>query len=242
MLRAPAKLTLGLRVTGVRDDGFHLIDAEMVTLDLADELTVADGGSRIRVDGPFAAGVPTGSSNLIARALHLADRQAGVHLVKRIPPGGGLGGGSSDAAAILRWCGISDLDVAATLGADVPFCLVGGHATVRGIGEIVEPLRQKDCQMTLVVPPLRVPTPVVYAAWDALDGPHADGTNDLEPAALAVEPRLRYWRQRIIELSGVTPALAGSGATWWLPGDHRGALAELEPDGATVLTVRTAQT
>ena len=78
-----------------------------------------------------------------------------MHIDKRIPPGGGLGGGSADAAAVLRWAGVDDLAAAAALGADVPFCLVGGRARVRGIGEVVEPLPFVDRTVTLVMPPLR---------------------------------------------------------------------------------------
>ena len=106
---APAKLTWSLRVVGVRDDGYHLIDAEMVTLDLADELTIdADVPAGLSVSGPFSDGVPTDESNLVMKALRLAGREAAVHVAKRIPSGGGLGGGSADAAAILRWAGVVD--------------------------------------------------------------------------------------------------------------------------------------
>jgi 4-diphosphocytidyl-2-C-methyl-D-erythritol kinase len=131
---APAKLTRSLRVTGVRDDGYHLIDAEMVTLDLADTLTISAGAAGITVGGPFADGVPTDRTNLVARALEAVGRRAAVHIDKQIPHGGGLGGGSSDAAAVLRWAGHDDPTAAAALGADVPFCVVGGRARVRGIG------------------------------------------------------------------------------------------------------------
>ena len=142
-LTAPAKLTWTLRVIGVRADGYHLLDAEMVTLDLADELTIGerdDGRSSLTVDGPFADGVPTDDSNLVHQALRAAGRGADVHLDKRIPNGGGLGGGSADAAAVLRWAGIDDPLAAVAVGADVPFCVVGGRARVSGIGEVVEPL------------------------------------------------------------------------------------------------------
>jgi 4-diphosphocytidyl-2-C-methyl-D-erythritol kinase len=237
-VRAPAKLTLTLRITGVRADGYHLLDAEMVSLDVADTLAIDPGGRGITVAGPFADGVPTDGSNLIARALDLAGRTAAVHVVKRIPHGGGLGGGSADAAAILRWAGITDLDAAATLGADVPFCLVGGRARVAGIGEVVEPLAPEPLVVTLVVPPLHVSTPAVYRAWDELGGPAADGPNDLEPAAIAVEPRLAHWRDRIGQLTGTAPTLAGSGATWFVTGERDDALASLRGEGVTVVVAR----
>ena len=233
-LAAPAKLTLSLRITGVRADGYHLIDAEMVSLAWADTLTITPGGNGLSADGPFAAGMPLDDTNRVARALRLAGRDAAVHLHKVIPHGGGLGGGSSDAAAVLRWAGYTDVAGAARLGADVSFCLVGGRARVRGIGEVVEPLPFQAQDITLVVPPLAVSTPAAYRAWDELGGPTADGPNDLEPAALVVEPRLAEWRDRIAEAAGQRPVLAGSGATWFLPGHH--AIADALPDAMVALT------
>ena len=106
VVTAPAKLTLSLHVVGVRNDGFHLIDAEMTTLALCDTLQIDAQGTGISVSGPFADGVPTSADNLVARALQLAQRDAGVHIDKQIPNGGGLGGGSADAAAVLRWAGL----------------------------------------------------------------------------------------------------------------------------------------
>jgi 4-diphosphocytidyl-2-C-methyl-D-erythritol kinase len=208
-----------LRITGVRADGYHLLDAEMVTLDLADVLEF-DAGDHLEVLG--APAVPVDDSNLVRRALRAAGRQASVRLHKRIPAGGGLGGGSADAAAVLRWAGVHDLSVAASLGADVPFCLVGGWARVGGIGEVVEPLAFSSRTFTLLTPPLSVSTPAVYRAWDSLGGPCADGPNDLEPAALVVEPRLAAWRDRLGEATGRVPILAGSGSTWFVEGSFPG--------------------
>jgi 4-diphosphocytidyl-2-C-methyl-D-erythritol kinase len=211
-LLAPAKLTRSLRVVGVRDDGYHLIDAEMVSLDLADELVVTAGGVN-----------DLAPDDLVSRALAAVVRDAHVVLTKRIPMGAGLGGGSSDAAAILRWAGCGDVGVAASLGADVPFCLLGGgRARVTGIGEVVDPLPFEPVTFTLLTPPLHVSTPAVYAAWDRLGGPRSDGPNDLEPAALAVAPELARWRDRLGELSGATPILAGSGGTWFVEGEFGG--------------------
>lgn len=236
---APAKLTVSLRITGVRDDGYHLIDAEMVTLDLADALVIDEQRSGLTVTGPYRDGVPTGPDNLVARALALTGRTAHLHLHKAIPHGGGLGGGSTDAAAVLRWAGITDPAIAARIGADVPFCVHGGRARVRGIGEILDPLPHVDRTFTLVIPPLRVSTPAAYRAWDELGGPTAEGPNDLEPAALMVEPEMARWRDRIGELAGVAPILAGSGATWFVEGARDDALASLEGEGAAVLVTRT---
>ena len=221
--RAPAKLTVSLRITGVRADGYHLIDAEMVTLDYADLLQI-DEGDDLKIVGPYAAGVPAGDDNLVRRALAVTGRRASVLLDKRVPAGAGLGGGSADAAAILRWAGCSDLDVAAGLGADVAFCVVGGRARVSGVGEVVEPLPFAARVYTLLVPPVPVSTPLVYRAWDDLGGPAAsDGSvNDLEAPALVVAPELVEWRDRLARVSGRRPQLAGSGGTWFVEGEFPG--------------------
>jgi 4-diphosphocytidyl-2-C-methyl-D-erythritol kinase len=223
---APAKLTLTLRITGVRADGYHTLDAEMVTIDLADTLTLSAGdGLEVVADGGGMA-VPAGDDNLVRRALAVVGRTAWVRLDKRIPAGGGLGGGSADAAAVLRWAGVDDPDAAARLGADVPFCVVGGRARVTGIGEQVEPLDFSAVagrEFTLVTPPFGVSTAAAYRAWDDLGQPHAeeDG-NDLEGAALAVEPRLARWRDHLGDATGQRPRLAGSGSTWFVEGAFPG--------------------
>jgi 4-diphosphocytidyl-2-C-methyl-D-erythritol kinase len=224
---APAKLTLTLRVTGVRDDGYHLIDAEMVTLDLADVLTFAatppGRTPAITLTGPCAEGLSAGPDNLVATAMRAVGAVADVTVDKHIPHGGGLGGGSADAAAVLRWAGVDDVALAASIGADVPFCVRGGRARVRGIGDQLDPLPFEERVVTLAVPRgLRCNTAAVYRAWDDLGGPTVDGPNDLEPAALVVEPRLRAFRDRLGEETGEVPVLAGSGATWFVPGAHPG--------------------
>lgn len=226
VVRAPAKLTRTLRITGVRGDGYHLLDAEMVSVDLCDTLTFGHGdGLELR---GASADVPVDESNLVRRALRAVGRTAHVTIDKQIPAGAGLGGGSTDAAAVLRWAGgraddPGDLALAATLGADVPFCLRGGRARVRGVGELLEPLPHEPRTFTMLTPPLRCSTVAVYQAWDRLGGPTGDPSgNDLEPAALAVEPRLREWRERLAAATGRTPTLAGSGATWFVDGDFPG--------------------
>jgi 4-diphosphocytidyl-2-C-methyl-D-erythritol kinase len=221
VLPAPAKLTVSLRVTGVRADGYHLIDAEMVSLDLADELTF-DVGHGFEVVEGHGLGYVHPDDNLVGRALKAVGRDAHVRLRKRIPAGGGLGGGSSNAATVLRWARCDDLEIAASLGADVPFCLRGGRARVTGIGEVLDPLPFEPRTITLAMPPYGCSTPAVYAAWDDLGGPTADGPNDLEPAALVVEPRLAAFRDALGEATGETPQLAGSGSTWFVPGAFPG--------------------
>ena len=223
-LWAPAKLTLSLRILGVRSDGFHGIDAEMVTLDFGDELILESGDSLdfVEVNSGEHLALGPNETNLVSRALHLVDRRRAVAVQKRIPAGAGLGGGSADAAAILRWAGFTDLEQAATLGADIPFCIVGGRARVSGIGEVVDPLPFIARTLTLWTPPFGCSTPAVYRAWDELGAPHGDNGNDLEPAALLVEPRLARWRDDFAAVSGQRPRLAGSGSTWFVEGAHPG--------------------
>ena len=227
-LSAPAKLTLSLRITGHRRDGYHLLESEMVTVDLVDTLEVEEGdGLTISTEGAAVGWPPTSisveSDNLVARALAATGRTARVHVVKKIPPGAGLGGGSADAAAILRWAGCMEADRAVGLGADVPFCLVGGRALVRGVGEEVEPLPHIDRRFILLLVPFGVETAAVYRAWDErastrAGGPARSSSNDLEEAAVAVEPRLAAWRTRLEEVTGRRALLAGSGSTWFVEG------------------------
>jgi 4-diphosphocytidyl-2-C-methyl-D-erythritol kinase len=247
-LLAPAKLTVSLAITGRRPDGYHLLEAEMVSLDLCDVLDVEEGGEGLEVIDAVAwvglpaavregSGLPDGpppgpalEGNLVERALRACKVRARCRLEKHIPAAAGLGGGSSDAAAVLRWCGVTDLAVAAGLGADVPYCLAGGRARVSGIGEVVEQLDpMPESAYLLVTPRLAVSTPAVYAAWDELGGPSGDFGNDLEPAALAAYPGLRWWRDLLGAASGVRPRLAGSGGTWFVerPAEQYEALAEL---------------
>jgi 4-diphosphocytidyl-2-C-methyl-D-erythritol kinase len=228
-LWAPAKLTLSLAVTGVRADGYHQLRSEMVSLSLADELTFTEGGTGLTVvadAGTRAESLGDAGNNLIARALSAVGRRAAVHVRKRIPLGGGLGGGSTDAAAVLRWAGCTDTDIARALGSDVPFSVVGGRALVEGTGETVTPLDFEPRAFLLLLPPFGVDTARVYAAWDALAQPGFPGDpgNALTSAALTVEPRLAGWRDALRDVAGGEPTLAGSGSTWFV---------EVAPTGGT---------
>lgn len=221
-ISAPAKLTVSLTVAGVRDDGYHLIDAEMVSLDLHDTLEISDGDG-LEIVGPAGASrIEADDDNLVRKALRLCGRTAHVRLHKRIPAGAGLGGGSADAAAVLRWAGYDDVAGAASIGADVAFCLRGGRARVRGIGEIIDPLPFEAATFTLLTPPIACSTPEVYAAWDRLGGPSGEHGNDLEPAALLVAPELAAWRDELARATGCRPRLAGSGSTWFVEGAFPG--------------------
>jgi len=234
-LTAPAKLTLSLRVADRRADGMHEVDAEMTTIDLCDDLEIAPGAGGVvvvDVDGSPVPGVPSGPGNLVDAALRLVGRQATVRVVKRIPPGGGLGGGSADAGAVLRWAGCRDLDAAVGLGSDVPFCAVGGRARVGGTGERVDPLPFRARDLVVLLPPLRVDTGAVFRAFDHLSpaerrDPAAEHPNDLTRAALLVEPRLARWRAAFDAATGTRPILAGSGSTWFVPSTRSDAEAVL---------------
>ena len=217
-LRSPAKLTLSLRITGKREDGYHFIEAEMVSLDLSDRIVISEGDG-LTVEGPeIGFNVQVDSNNLVTQALELLNRKALIRLEKNIPSGAGLGGGSTNAAAILRWAGFTDLVKAASLGADVSYCIVGGRARVSGIGEVVEPLPFVEKTFTLLTPPFGASTPAVYKHWDEMGGPVGDNGNDLEPALLSYMPEAEQYKNRLAEISGKIPQLAGSGSTWFVEG------------------------
>lgn len=151
---AYAKINLVLEVLGRRDDGYHEVDTILQEVELADEVGVAPAsGWSMTVTGPRAEGVPLDDTNLALRAAKLLAKRVGgapvaIHLEKRIPAAGGLGGGASDAVAVLKllsrlWPGVTSGDmaaVAAEVGSDEAFFLVGGTARARGRGELVTPL------------------------------------------------------------------------------------------------------
>ncbi|MFA5882890.1 MAG: 4-(cytidine 5'-diphospho)-2-C-methyl-D-erythritol kinase [Acidimicrobiia bacterium] len=247
------KLTLSLRVLGLRKDGYHEIEALTVSLgqpsDVVEVTAVPHpGGVTFTVEGETEH-VPPGMDNLAARAaedvmLRAGRSGHGVRMVlrKRIPAGAGLGGGSADAAATLvavrklLELELTDDDllaIAAKLGSDVPFCLQGGAAWMRGRGEILEPVALRPGLGFLVaIPPFRLATPTVYQAWDELGGPEASRrvephgpvarligelANDLEPAAEMVEPGLAEFRRALEQAAGRPAILAGSGSAYVVP-------------------------
>ena len=208
---APTKLTLSLRITGVRADGYHELDAVMVTVSEPHDVvtvTAADAISLV-VTGATA---PDDATNLAWRAAEACGARVALHLRKGIPAGAGLGGGSADAAAVLRALG-GDPALGASLGADVPFCMRGGAARVRGIGEIVEPVEMPPRFAVIATPRFGCATADVYRAWDELGGPRAE-PNDLEPAAHHVEPRLAAFKAAIEDAAGAPAILAGSGSSY----------------------------
>jgi 4-diphosphocytidyl-2-C-methyl-D-erythritol kinase len=241
-LRAPAKLTWNLEVIGVRANGYHELRSEMTTIGLVDRLVVDETADYLRVVGASGA-VPLDHTNLVARALELVGRHAGVTIEKLIPVGGGLGGGSADAAAILRWAGGVSPERALTLGGDVPFCQLGGRALVEGVGERITPLAYEYRELTLIVPPFGVSTVDCYGAYDDLraGGWTPRGRNHLEEPAGVVEPRLKStldWLRAELDLD---VQLTGSGSTMFVEGHlaKEGGHLDVEgPDG----TLRFYQT
>jgi 4-diphosphocytidyl-2-C-methyl-D-erythritol kinase len=216
---APAKLTWYLEVAGRRENGWHTLRSEMVTLGVADRVEIDPDGDYLRLEGPYS-GLPVDESNLVARALHLVRRRAGVTVHKAIPPGGGLGGGSADAGAILRWGGPVASDAALSLGGDVPFCQVGGRAIVEGVGELLTPLPYERRAVTLILLSFGVNTAACYQAFDELvaSGETPRGRNHLEAAARQVEPRLAETMDWLRATLGSRVHLAGSGSTLFVEG------------------------
>jgi 4-diphosphocytidyl-2-C-methyl-D-erythritol kinase len=139
---------------------------------------------------------------------------------KSIPIGGGLGGGSADAAAILRWAGGVADDVAVTLGGDVPFCQLGGRALVEGVGERLSVLPHEERALTLIMPDFAVSTASSYRAYDEMraDGWRPRGPNHLEEPAGRVEPRLAATLAWLRAEIGPQVCLAGSGSSMFVEG------------------------
>ncbi len=239
-LRAFAKLNLSLRVLGTRPDGFHQVKTVLQTIDLFDRVTfqARRGPFEIQCRQP---GVPTDRSNLVWKAAQLLWRAAGrpgdvrdthVVLEKQIPMQAGLGGGSSDAAAALLglrrvWkLRVSDeqlRELAAEIGSDVPFFLVGGTALALSRGEEVYPLDDlPSLWVVLVLPPFGVSTRDAYAWLDA--EPHESleraafrylpepPTNDLEGAVIRRHPVIGSLRDRLSSAGAVLAAMSGSGS------------------------------
>ena len=208
-LRAPAKLNLDLEILGLRPDGSHEIRTVIQAISLADELRIEPAGvTEITVEG-FPA--PASAENLALRAAAALGTGCRISLLKRIPPGAGMGGGSSDAAAVLRALGIGrpDLaDLAAALGADVPFFLRGGRAVATGRGDELQPVPDEDGWYALAWPGIELSTAAVYRAWDEVGG---DGRNHLFRAACAVEPRLAAFAAQL----GAGWRMTGSGSAFF---------------------------
>jgi 4-diphosphocytidyl-2-C-methyl-D-erythritol kinase len=212
---APAKVNLALRIGRPRADGYHPLESLVQTVDWADELRFRDADEdHLIIEG---AELPTDGDNLVWKAIDALGVEGRlpleISLLKRIPDGAGLGGGSSDAACAIAALGdryrISNADrenAAVRVGADVTFFLSGGTARMEGIGEQITRLDPVDgFVLGVAVPEYRLSTPEVYRTWDRLDYPNGEIVdprmlppqlrsfeifNDLTPAALELEPSL----------------------------------------------------
>lgn len=249
VVRSYAKVNLSLDVLGKRPDGYHAIESVMQTISLHDTLTLTLGkpGIRVTCDMPR---IPTDESNLAHKAAALFFARVGIepaldiHIEKRIPPEAGLGGGSSNAAAVLRALGCDCLlftdhcslsDLAAMVGSDVPFFLVGGTALVRGRGEIVEILPDlKPWWLVIVKPPFGVSTAWAYQRLDEMNPPGKQMTtserirkcieeegcrelprllsNDLDLPVIERHPKIGYLKEALIEAGASASLMCGSGS------------------------------
>tara|TARA_B100000424_G_scaffold259124_1_gene241698 strand:+ start:727 stop:1455 length:729 start_codon:yes stop_codon:yes gene_type:complete len=218
-IHAPAKLTLSLAIKGVRQSGLHELEAEMVTIDLHDTLRLREGDTEVTYQGAYPI-TPSPTDDLIVQALNTVSLSMKVNVDKKIPPGGGLGGGSANAAAILRWANFKDEKKAVHLGSDVPFNIRGGRASVSGVGESITYLPYEEKTFTLILPPFGCSTAAVYKRWDEMGGPKSPNGNDLEPAALDVYPELQKWKEILERHSQKEARLAGSGSTWFVEGNY----------------------
>jgi 4-diphosphocytidyl-2-C-methyl-D-erythritol kinase len=222
-LRAQAKINWDLRILGKRADTFHELDSVFVTIGLSDVLSV-DSADALTMTCSDPS-LPVDASNLVMKAATLLRANAGIsrgakiHLEKHIPMGGGLGGGSSDAACALealnrlwelKWDVTRLAAVAAQVGSDVAYFLYSGWCLCRGRGEIVQRLPDSESwaptKLLLILPPLHVATPLVYKA---LGAPKWDGTGGREAVSVAAKLSAELKPSAVIGLdlrNDLTPA------------------------------------
>jgi 4-diphosphocytidyl-2-C-methyl-D-erythritol kinase len=228
-LEAPAKLNLSLRVVGRRPDGFHLLETEMVLLELADRLLLLPGAPGLRVEAARGEEVPLDRGNLAWRglvsALGAEPEFVCLALEKRIPVGAGLGGGSSDAAAAWRLgrrasgvpeaATLDDLVALSRIGADVPFFAArAATARVTGIGEVVTALDAVAPEHAILVhPAFGLSTAAVFGELRPADLAAArPNANDLLAPALRLRPELGDLMRQVSK-AGAAPHVTGSGST-----------------------------
>ena len=239
-LLAPAKLNLTLDVLGRRADGYHELCSIMASVNLYDEIDLAPAKEiSLTWEGRMPAPRPEkNTAYLAARAFFTqTGRACRIHINKRIPGQAGLGGGSTDAAAVLRglqrlYGGIEDkalFSLAQGIGADVPFCLLGGCALAKGIGEKLTPLPVPALHLVLLKGRRGVSTPALFrslqlplphpdtqATLAALSGP-AEGLapflqNALEGPATALLPEIGRLKARLLAAGALAAFMSGSGA------------------------------
>jgi 4-diphosphocytidyl-2-C-methyl-D-erythritol kinase len=224
-MKSYAKINWSLRITGKRADGFHDLETVFQTISLHDELTFrASDSLSLTCDDPT---IPADDTNLVLRAARLLDGPpVAIELHKRIPAGGGLGGGSSNAATTLLALGGDRQDLpqlALSLGSDVPFFLLGGTAYATGRGEVLTPLPpMSGIPLLLLLPEERVLTKDAFAriarysaplGIDAYTRGFESFTNDFEEPVFTMLPRLRELKQRLCEAGATWASMTGSGST-----------------------------
>ncbi len=254
-LPAPAKINLFLHVTGRRDDGYHLLESVFVPVTLADTVTLtprADGVIAL-LDPPEGLNEATDLACRAARALQSASGTSlgvDIQLIKRIPQGAGLGGGSSDAATTLL--GLNQLwrlghsreqlqTIGANLGADVPFFVFGRPALVQGVGEKLRAVTLPATQLVIASPGVSVATSAVFTDPDLrrntapLQTPvftQDFGRNDLQPVATKLAPEIERLQQAFVN-AGAAPKMTGSGScVFALTTSARGATGAIGAKGA----------
>lgn len=233
---APAKLNLFLHVTGRRSDGYHLLQTVFRLLDFSDQLQFNLREDRVvKLHNPLA-GVPE-NNNLCVRAAKLLQQESGtnqgveIFLTKRIPIGGGLGGGSSDAATTLLALNyLWELDLnkdqliklGLQLGADVPVFIFGENAFAEGVGERLVPIKLPPAWYLVLTPPLHISTAEVFSSKELTRNtipikipPFSilQGHNDLEPVVCHAYPEVAKCLEWLKQLKNITiAAMSGSGA------------------------------
>lgn len=245
---APAKINLSLDVLGKREDGYHEVEMIMTTIDLTDRielLPLANDEIKVSLESRY---VPNDERNLAYQAAFLFKKKYkipfGVHIKieKDIPVSAGLGGGSSDAAAVLR--GLNRMwklnipmeqlaQLGAEIGSDVPFCVYGSTAIARGRGEIIDLLpAPPSCWVVLAKPDIGVSTKEIFQALSLEDifHPKTDDViralhqsnfnqlckatgNALEKVTFALYPRVRQIKEKMIQLGSPVVTMSGSGPT-----------------------------
>ncbi len=210
---APAKVNLCLHVTGRRADGYHLLDSLVAFAPVGDRLTLSPAPvPSLTVDGPEAAAVPQDATNLALRAAALVapHRPVAIHLSKHLPAAAGIGGGSSDAAAVARALGTTDALALRPLGADVPMCLTPRPWRTRGTGEVLDPVALPPLPAVLVNPRLPVPTAAVFRALATPDNAPLPGRLPALPDAAAAIAWLARQRNDLqAPAISLCPAIAG---------------------------------
>jgi 4-diphosphocytidyl-2-C-methyl-D-erythritol kinase len=234
---APAKINLTLHVTGRRADGFHLLDSLVVFADIGDRISVSlFDRLRLQVTGPMATDVPVGDENLVLKAARfMGVTGADITLEKHLPMSSGIGGGSSDSAAVLRALAqIHSLpvpDELQRLGADVPVCLTAKTARMSGIGEDVATVDDMPTlPAVLINPGVAISTPEVFRALECRNGAamanlptFSDAAecvdwlrhqrNDLQPAAITLAPVIGDVLTALEQSGAMFARMSGSGAT-----------------------------